>query len=145
MQSIIEKYFVKTEGDYPNKFYPPASLMTIQEEEKKLNFEFPADFKKFFQFSNGYTGFVGKSYLILNKIEEIKDDVYNNQEFHPWAIQIGSSGGGEMYVLFKKENIYHYGLLPMIGEKEDLISLGNSFEEFIRHLYFNDFWRNKNR
>ena len=45
-----------------------------------------------------------------------------------------------MYVIDKRTNPLQFGLLPFISSDEDFIPLGDTFEEFIKHLYDNDFW-----
>lgn len=141
MSYIFDKYFIDSEGSYPNTFNTPANKLIISEVEKALNLEFPNDYKEFLQFTNGYTGFVGKNYVDLYQVEIVGNNEYCKNEF-PWAIEIGSNGGGEMYIMYLIGSIVNYGVLPMIGDDNDLIPLGNTFEGFIKHLYFNDFWNN---
>ena len=45
-----------------------------------------------------------------------------------------------MYVIDKRSEKLQFGLLPCIGDDNDFILLGDTFEEFIKHLYYNDFW-----
>jgi hypothetical protein len=56
---------------------------------------------------------------------------------------IGSDGGNEMYVLDKRREKLQFGILPYVGGEDDFIPLGETFEEFVRHLYYNDFWQIK--
>jgi hypothetical protein len=63
-----------------------------------------------------------------------------SESFFPWIVFIGSDGGNEMYVIDKRKEIFQFGLLPFIGKETDFIPLGETFEEFVRNLYYQDFW-----
>lgn len=149
MKEIIQKYFSDPPSDsnYADKnvFNPPADIKNIAEVQKQLNVKFPQDYIDFLLLTNGYEGMVGESYVQFTEIEKIIEytEGYGG-EFFPWIIHIGSDGGGEMFVLDKRENPLKYGITPYIGSDEDFISLGDTFEEFIRHLYYSDFWKSKN-
>ncbi len=145
MKDIIQKYFNDklTADDFveENIFYPPADLNTIVDVEKLLDIKLPQDYKDFLSISNGYNGTLGQSYTRLTKVEEIVENTNGYcKEFFPWAIHIGTDGGGEMYVLDTREKKIKYGAMPYIGEDKDFILLGDTFEEFARHLYYNDYW-----
>jgi len=45
-----------------------------------------------------------------------------------------------MFVIDQRKDKIQFGTLPYIGDESDFIALGNTFEEFVKHLYDNDFW-----
>jgi hypothetical protein len=145
MKEIIAKYFSDpaSEENYvsKNEFYPSANPDKIISVEKSFAIEFPQDYKEFLSITNGFEGMIGQSYVRFNKVAEMEE--YTKAycvEFFPWLIHIGSNGGDEMFVLDKRESTLRYGIMPYIGDDEDFIPLGNTFEEFVGHLYNNDFW-----
>jgi hypothetical protein len=138
---LIKKYLESPDPSDPNLFYPPSNINAITEMEKHLGIKFPQDYKDFLLLSNGFDGFVGESAVSLNNISNIKTYTEGYcSEFFPDLIHIGTNGGGEMYVLNKSTPTLTYGIIPYISMPEDLIPLGETFEEFIKHLYHNDFW-----
>jgi hypothetical protein len=145
MDSLINKYFSDNSilEDYTvtNMFHPPADLETIKEVETALSIKFPSDYVTFLLTSNGYGGKIGQSYSTFIPAEKIVEYTTSyGGEFFPWIVFIGTDGGNEMYVLDKRNNKLKFGILPYIGDENDFILLGETFEEFVRHLYHNDFW-----
>jgi hypothetical protein len=149
MSSIIEKYFSEhpKPGDYAekNEFSRPADLDKIKKVEKNLAIKFPQDYIEFLCITNGYTGKVGESYSVFIKIEMIEEYTKSyGGDFFPWIVFIGTDGGNEMYVIDRRNENLKFGILPYIGDENDFISLGDTFEEFVGHLYSNDYWNTKN-
>jgi hypothetical protein len=148
MEEIIKKYFSdpQSEFDYieKNTFNRPTDLQAIAKVEKELNIKFPQDYRDFLLITNGYDGSLGQSYLQLIGLEEVVKytEMYCG-EFFLWAIYLGSDGGNEMFVLDKRESLFQFGIMPFIGNEEDFIPVGNAFEEFLKHLYYNDYRGNK--
>ena len=145
---LLKKYFSDhpTPQDYVevNRLYPPAQIETIKEVEKNLAIKLPHDYIDFLLLTNGFGGKLGESYSVFTKIEEIEKYTLDYcGDFYPWAIYIGGDGGNEMYVIDKRPTKFNFGLLPYIGEENDFINLGYTFEGFVRHLYYNDFWNIK--
>lgn len=135
MNDLIEKYFKGNEGG-ENLFYPPATKEQVKELENQLGCDLPQDYKDFLLTSNGFEGFIGDFYAILEPVEKIYEDTNTScSEFFPWAIYIGSNGSSEMCVIDKGANPKTFGILPYIGKDEDYISLGETFESFINRLY----------
>ena len=91
--------------------------------------------------TNGYNGKIGKVYGIFIQIEKVTEytEAYGG-EFFPWIIFVGTDGGNEMFVIDQRKDKIQFGTLPYIGDESDFIALGNTFEEFVKHLYDNDFW-----
>ena len=146
MTDIIIKYFNDPE-DYSreNKFLPPAAPGSIRQAEEDLSIKFPQDYIDFLLFTNGYEGKLGQSYSRFIQVEKIKEYTEDyGREFLPWIVFIGTDGGNEMYIIDKRSDKLKFGILPYIGDENDFILLGDTFEEFVRHLYYNDFWGNKN-
>lgn len=147
MKEIIQKYFSDSQSELntdKNTVNPATDLETISEVEKELNIRFPKDYKDFLLITNGYEGSIGQSYVQLIRVEEVVKytEMYGG-EFFSWAIYLGTDGGNEMFVLDKREDQLQFGVMPFIGNDKDFIPLGNTFKEFIKHLYYNDCWENK--
>lgn len=140
MKELIEQYFHDQAG-FRNRFYRPTSEERIERVEKQLGIVFPTDYKAFLKYTNGFGGFVGESAITFNKVEAIIEQTEGYcTEFFPWAVHIGTTGGGDMYVLDKRQEKLTYGIMPCIADESDLIHLETSFDEFIKHLYYADFW-----
>ena len=145
MKEIIQKYFSDPPSDstYADKnvFNPPADIETIAQVQKELNVKFPQDYIDFLLITNGYDGRLGESYVQFIKVDDIVKytEMYGG-EFFPWTIYIGADGGNEMFALDKRGHQLQFGVMPFIGEDQDFIPLGKTFEEFARHLYLNDYW-----
>ena len=149
MTDIIKKYFSDRfqpdDHAKEDKFFPPADISSIRQAEKDLSIKFPQDYIDFLLFTNGYEGKFGQSYSVFIQVEKIKNYTEDyGEKFFPWIIFIGTDGGNEMYVIDKRNDKLKFGLLPYIGDENDFKLLGYSFEEFVTHLYYNDFWENKN-
>ena len=146
MREIIQKYFSDPPSDYADKnvFNRPTDTKTIIKVETDLNINFPEDYKNFLLITNGYDGTLGQSYVRFIKVEEISKftDMYGG-DFFPWVIYLGNDGGNEMLVLDKRGPELQFGVMPFIGEDKDFISLGKTFEEFVGHLYNNDYWESE--
>ncbi|QNF34238.1 SMI1/KNR4 family protein [Adhaeribacter swui] len=139
MKSVIDQFF-KNQVGFTNEFYPPGNLSQVLQIEQELDLTLPEDYKAFIKVTNGFKGFVGENYCTFNKLEELVEITEGYcKEYFPWAVQIGSDGGGEMYVLGKRNKKLVYGILPAFSEEEDFIPLGTNFEEFIKRLYYNDY------
>jgi hypothetical protein len=104
--------------------------------EELLGITLPADYRDFLLSSNGFEGFVNESYLRLIPVGFLYENTQDFcSEFFPWAVYLGTNGGGEMAVLDTREQPFQFGLLPYLGEDEDFIPLGETFESFIRAIY----------
>ena len=135
-------HYLENQDDYENQLNPPVDTTKIQEVEKELDFKLPEDYLAFLEITNGFEGFIGESYCQFLRLEEIVEFTEGDcKENFPWAVRIGGNGGGEMYVIDKREECPTYGIMSFIGGEEDLIPLGKDFEEFLKHLYLDDFWQ----
>jgi hypothetical protein len=145
MKDIIEKYFSDRHksGDFTesNIYFPPAKISDIDLAEKKLGIKLPQDYVDFLLVTNGFDGMIGESYVVFEKLEKVVEytTTYCGNYF-PWAIYIGTDAGNEMFVIDKRGDNFTFGILPYISEESDFIKIGDTFEEFVMHLYNNDFW-----
>ena len=96
----------------------------------------PKDYKEFLKFTNGFEGTVNEFIVDFDPVDKIYQSTQDTcADFFPWAIYIGTNGGGEMFVIDTRQTPYQFGLLPNIASEKDFIPLGHTFEEFIRCLY----------
>jgi len=111
-----------------------ASEESLREVALELNVTFPHDYVAFMRESNGGEGPVGDedppAYLILYRVEELVSLNRGNVDFFPSWVFIGSDGGGEAVAL-KRGPEPTLALVPFIGDEEDALVGGHSFEEFI--------------
>ena len=137
---IISTYFKSNEGTIDeSSFAAPTNEVQLKTFEQIFFITLPPDYRNFLKITNGYEGFIGESYVNFSSINEIisYQEIY---EHYPWILYIGNNGAGEMYVIDKRAEKFQFGILSYIGDENDFVPLGYSFEEFIKHLYDNDFW-----
>jgi len=132
---LITTYF-KTTAAFTNHFYPAASAAEIADAEELLGISLPEDYRNFLLVSNGFEGFVNESYLRLIPVGFLYENSQDYcSEFFPWAIYLGTNGGGEMAVLDTRDQPFQFGLLPYLGVDDDFIALGETFESFVKSIY----------
>ena len=126
---IVIKYF----HDYKvSDFTQPATLAQISAIEQHFGIILPNDYKEFLLFTNGLASEFGT----FDAVEDIPNDTdVCCKEFFAWAIYIGCDGGGEMFVIDRRQQPLQFGLLPYIGDDTDFIPLGDTFDEFVACLY----------
>jgi cell wall assembly regulator SMI1 len=135
MTDLIKKYFHDT-ADNANEFNPPATDEQIAELESQLQIELPNDYKEFLKVTNGFAGTVNEFVVDFDPVDKIYQSTQDTcAEFFPWAVYIGTNGGGEMFVIDKRQTPYQFGLLPNIADENDFLPLGDTFEKFIQRLY----------
>jgi len=140
MKKFFEKYFVDKEGN-PVALNLPANEEQIVKCQKQLDVVFPQDYVEFLLHSNGCGEFAGQTMGYLNGIEFIAQESKDQRkDYFPWIVFIGSDGGNEMYILDNRNNPATFAILPFIGAEEDYIPMGKTFEEFLEHVFQNDFW-----
>ena len=143
MTNIISKYCPDTD-DYRNEFNSPAKDEDIGELEKQLGISLPNDYKDFLKFTNGMDGQINEFIVNFNSVDKIYQSTLDTcVKFFPWAIYIGTNGNLEMFVIDKRQKPYQFGLLPYIGDDNDFIPLGDTFEKFIERLYNNTAFERK--
>jgi len=111
-----------------------ASEESLREVALELNVTFPPDYVAFMRESNGGEGPVGDedppAYLIVYRVEELVSLNRDSLESFPSWVFIGSDGGGEAVAL-RRGPEPTFALVPFIGDEEDALVSGHSFEEFI--------------
>lgn len=143
MLNIISKYFHDTD-EYHNEFNSPAQDSDIGELENLLGISLPTDYKEFLKFTNGFDGQVNEFIVSFDSVERVYQSTLDTCiSFFPWAIYIGTNGNLEMFVIDKRQTPFQFGLLPYIGEENDFIPLGETFEKFIERLYNNTAFERK--
>jgi len=135
MSDLIKKYFHDTANN-TNGFNLPATDQQILDLENQLSTILPSDYKDFLKFTNGFVGTVNEFSVEFDPVETIYQNTQSScADFFPWAICIGTNGGGEMFVIDKRQTPYQFGLLPNIADENDFLPLGDTFEKFIQRLY----------
>ena len=111
-----------------------AFLEALAYVETQINAKLPDDYKEFMCFSNGATGFVGESYLILFNIEDmLKINLAN--EYLPILIIFGSDGGGNSYVFSTTETMFYVGEVSSISIGiEKLKFCAHTFTDFLKYM-----------
>jgi len=123
------------------KLKPGASKDLIDNVERKIGVKFPPDYREFLLKSNGVSGFVGKSYLLIWPLEEIEaiNQLASVSEFAPGLILFGSDGGNISYALDTRHPNLFFVEVPSIGMSLDEVKFcGSSFYEFLEYLFNKD-------
>ncbi|HXF83845.1 MAG TPA: SMI1/KNR4 family protein [Anaerolineales bacterium] len=123
------------------KFQPGASQATIKKVESKYNFEFPNDYKEFLLKSNGASGFVGKSYLLIWPLEDIEEinRLAKVDEFTPGLVLFGSDGSGMSYAFDVRRSPPAFVEIPdMSIHIKEIKTCGSTFYEFLKYLFNKD-------
>ncbi len=117
---------------------PGAHRVAIAEAEVQIGRKLPRDYVEFLFQSNGAEGFVGKSYLVLWRIEDLarNNEAIQVNDFTPGLLLFGGDGGGEVYGFDMREEIAPVVEIPLIPlEWEEAIIRGHTFTEFLEYLY----------
>ncbi|TGQ69870.1 MAG: SMI1/KNR4 family protein [Mesorhizobium sp.] len=87
--------YTLTEG----RFDPPAEAAVVDGLSSNLGVTLPEDYIKFLKEHNGGEGFIGDSYIIFFKAEELVDfnREYEVEKYAPGILLFASNGGGEAY------------------------------------------------
>lgn len=96
---------------------PAASDDVFDQSLAELGFSLPPDYVEFLRRANGGEGFVGDSYFILWKIEELKtfNLEYEVNEYAPGLLLFGSDGGGEGYGFDTRGDKLPIVRVPFVG------------------------------
>jgi len=116
----------------------PATAAAIDTCQANLKFVLPADYVQFLLRSNGGEGFIGESYVILDRVEElIKFNAgYEDDDFVPWFFFFGSNGGGEGFAYDLSSPALPIIAIPFIGlEPSVALPLGADFASFLESLH----------
>jgi hypothetical protein len=130
-QSNNDSLFARFAGN------PPARAEDIERVQKKLRFRLPEDYANFLLTRNGGEGFVGNSYVILWKIEELvsMNNAYHVSEFVPHIFLFGSNGGGEAFGFHINGGSSSILSIPFVAmEMEDAKPVASDFGTFLSVL-----------
>ena len=119
---------------------PPATEAAIEALTANCDFALPAEYQSFLRYSNGGEGFlcIEPWYFQLCSAEEVVayNQGYNVEEFLPGWFAIGSSGGGEMLAIRKRDGspcpVYIVPFIPMA--ESDAVQVAHEFEMFAMAL-----------
>jgi hypothetical protein len=119
---------------------PPASEGAIQALCERCDFPLPEEYLTLLRYSNGGEGklSINPGWFWIYPAEEVIENNlgYQVAEFLPEYFAIGSSGGGEMLVLRKRDNtlpsIYMIPFIPM--DVREVAEVAHDFEMFAMAL-----------
>jgi hypothetical protein len=115
----------------------PAVESSIEGLQAKLGFRLPPDYVEFLRGTNGGEGFVGNSYLVLWRAEELleKNSAYHVAEFAPGLFLIGSDGADEAFGFDTRSEVTPIVRVPFIGmDARECRLLASDFGAFLRRL-----------
>jgi hypothetical protein len=115
-----------------------ASEQIIKQVEVKLNFCLPQEYYNFLIQGNGGEGFIGESYAIFWKLEELIEwnHAYQVNEYAPGLFLFGSNGGGEAFAFDLRKLPTKIVQIPFIVlGLEDIMEIRDSFLSFLNYLY----------
>ncbi|NJM41208.1 MAG: SMI1/KNR4 family protein [Anaerolineae bacterium] len=117
-------------------FNAGTQIETISAASEQLMIDFPDDYVEFMISKNGGEGFVGESYLVLWKAEDLQslNEAYEMREFFPGLVAFGSDGGGDGYAFQKTNGQTAIVQFPFIGLQSDITYLAKNFTSFIETL-----------
>lgn len=116
---------------------PPADADAIRSFEFAANLKLPSEYLAFLSRTNGGEGFIGQNYVILWRIEQLRDlnKAFEADLFAPGLLLFGSNGGGDAYAFVTLRESYQVVMVPFIGlQLPDAINCGNDFADFIQNL-----------
>lgn len=112
---------------------PAASKELIEDLQKALGLNLPADYASLLAFSNGIEGFIGENYVSIWSCERVR--LYGVYQCVPFLLFIGSNGGDEGYAYDTRASPFPIVNVPFIDMEEKLIRvLGHSILEFLERL-----------
>jgi hypothetical protein len=115
----------------------PAHRAEIERVQENLRFRLPTSYVQFMLGKNGGEGFVGQSYLVLWKMEELisKNIVYHVAEFVPELFLFGSNGGGEAFGFDTRSEVCEIVSIPFVAmDLHDAKIVAADFAAFLAKL-----------
>jgi hypothetical protein len=94
-----------------------ASDLVIRNSLEELNRTLPEDYLGFIRTSDGGEGFIGRNYLILWKIGELKQFnlEYEVDQYASGLLLFGSNGGGVGYAFDTRDGLMRIVRVPFVG------------------------------
>jgi hypothetical protein len=118
-----------------------ATEENIKLAEKECGYVFPETYKEFLRIRNGFNGDIGEMFVRFCSVEKLDEENWLEwKEDYPNFFIIGDDGGLEKYVINFNVSPPAFGLLPSIGDENDFINLGTTWDEFVTHLAKRNFW-----
>ena len=123
---------------------PGANEKALDELQRAVRIELPADYVAFLRWGNGAHGDIGKNYVEIWSAEEITDDPYPFEEFVPELLFIAGDGGA---ALFGFDTRLHP--MPIVIIHHDDLDLENiftaapsftAFLEFLTNEDWTEYW-----
>jgi hypothetical protein len=117
---------------------PPAKWEAIERVQEKLGFSLPKSYVDFLLASDGGEGFIGESYLMLWKVEELimMNAAYHVAEFAPKLFLFGSNGGGEAFGFDRRSEVCEIVSVPFIVMDLQIAKpVAPDFETFLSVLF----------
>lgn len=114
-----------------------ASSEAVRAVVAVLGRSLPSDYLQFIGKHDGGEGFVGNSYLILWKIEELAtfNREYQVEQYAPGILLFGSDGGGEGYGFDTREGNMPIVRVPFIGlDLRYATRVADSFDDLLVQL-----------
>jgi hypothetical protein len=120
--------------------HPPATDAAIDALTANCDFALPEEYLAFLRYSNGGEGCLCIEpwyFQLWSTAEDIEyNRGYNVEEFLPGWFAIGSSGGGEMLAICKRDGspcpVYMVPFIPMA--ESDAVQIAHDFEIFAMAL-----------
>jgi hypothetical protein len=115
---------------------PPTSWEVIEQVQQNVGFSFPRGYIEFFLARDGGEGFIGRSYLMLWRVEELikMNAAYHIAEFAPNLLLFGSDGGGNAFGFDNRSNTVEIISVPFM-DLQLVAPLAKDFEEFLSVLF----------
>lgn len=129
-ENILDQYNCSKRTEKP--------LATVDEIESTINFNLPADYKKYLQTYLGFEEQIGQEYVRLWDFDELletnKD--YGIFDFLPNTLGIGGNGSSEFIAIELLDGgNYRIVLSPFIDlDKQNHIEIATSFTDFLVRL-----------
>ena len=120
-----------------------ASDSEIERAQAELNIALPNSFLTFVRQHNGGEGFVGESYLVLWRVQDLKpfNADYKVLEYAPDFLFFASNGGGEGFAFDTAAETFPVYIIPFIGmSRHDAIAVSDSFAGFFGAVRKDEFW-----
>lgn len=112
-----------------------SELSELSKVEDRLGVSIPDDYRDYITNYKGHEIFINDQSVILWDIKELYETNHDYFIFEdlPNVLSIGSNGGGECIAIdFTSGKVV---IFPFIGmSREDFISIGNSFSDFLSQL-----------